>query len=546
MRKKGFAKYLLTWLLALLMVLGSFTAGTVPVQAAETESDGSGSETAFANTYQLQFYERYAATGTYYDITYSSDYVLFLYCDGTYSDGSKAYKIGCFYNGSIYEYSKLFTSLDLDKDGYRDINILSAYYCILKSDGSLDYDKKSTYDNPYAYLSTLLQFRISSDTDFVTSFIVFNSSSDAGNYYLSGDTSGVLKNPDLIVSPDEDDDEQSWKQIILDTVETWFGGTLEVIAIPLQAVAEGIGTVSTKIIELRDHLIEQLPSGIGNALRGFFDVLDSSILDVFSLLQKFHNFCVSKSAEFISYFSSIVSSIDTLNRSIIDKLVELTPEEFKEAWREHVNTIVGSFDWLKEVVVSLNDRVGSGFDTLSNLATNFSSYVTKFFDFASVFLEFSVDNPVTQIIFEALRRFLEPMEQLFVDLFVPDKTLIETEFAALREKLGFIDDLQTAGVYLLNFFKNLGSGTPPVININLGASRYRDLGNQVITLDFSWYAEYKPTVDKLLAGIIWATFIWNMYKRLPDIIQGAGMISAGSAKIENDILSRSDKSGGHK
>ncbi len=503
MKKRGFAKYLLTWLLALVMVVGTFSVGTAPVYAAETESTDS---------------FNWPVVGD------SSSY---------------AYKIYFYYPaGSCYFYSFSSSSFFVESG-----NLLCSgtYYL------SVSRDLGASWSKPAEYVGTSTIAPVSSMKDVYTTHKIYDF--DCTVEYL----------PDATLQPDSNvgsgdsetpEDEATWKQVILDTIETWFGGTLEVIAVPLQAVAEGLGNVSTKILELRDYLVAQLPKGISNALSKFFENLDNSILDVFGLLEEFHNFCVDKSKEFISYFSSILKAIDESNRFIIDGiadlLVDLTPEAFKEVFRIFYEAQMEMLDDLKEFIISINDFMGNGFDTLKNLSTNFSSYVTKFFEFANLFLEFSVDNPVTQMIFAALRQFLEPLEDLFVDLFIPDKALIETEFAALREKLGFIDDLQTAGVYLLNFFKNLGTGTPPVININLGASKYRDLGDQVVTLDFSWYAEYKPTVDKLLAGIIWATFIWNMYKRLPDIIQGAGMISAGSAKIENNFLSRSDKSGGIK
>lgn len=41
----------------------------------------------------------------------------------------------------------------------------------------------------------------------------------------------------------------------------------------------------------------------------------------------------------------------------------------------------------------------------------------------------------------------------------------------------------------------------------------------------SWYSRYKPIGDGIFLSFAYIFFIWNLYKRLPDIINGAGMVT---------------------
>lgn len=71
----------------------------------------------------------------------------------------------------------------------------------------------------------------------------------------------------------------------------------------------------------------------------------------------------------------------------------------------------------------------------------------------------------------------------------------------------------------------------PKITINLDnvESKY-NYGDTALVLDMSWYGRYKPFVDTIIIAFSYLGFIWLVFKRLPDIISGAGMIEAGPPK----------------
>ena len=84
-----------------------------------------------------------------------------------------------------------------------------------------------------------------------------------------------------------------------------------------------------------------------------------------------------------------------------------------------------------------------------------------------------------------------------------------------------------------NFFQQTDFDEPPVISMNLSSadSQY-DYGMVADAIDFSWYAPYKSAVDSLISSILWAVFLWNLFKSLPGIISGYGTGYIASAKID--------------
>lgn len=56
-----------------------------------------------------------------------------------------------------------------------------------------------------------------------------------------------------------------------------------------------------------------------------------------------------------------------------------------------------------------------------------------------------------------------------------------------------------------------------------------------INIDFSWFAPYRDFTLSLWRFIIWVGYIYLLFKRLPDIINGAGMVSEGKADFDTNL-----------
>ena len=129
---------------------------------------------------------------------------------------------------------------------------------------------------------------------------------------------------------------------------------------------------------------------------------------------------------------------------------------------------------------------------------------------------------------------MDGVKALFELFFVPDEEATNAKLSALKEKFSYVVTIAGFGEHLVNFLYTSAGTKAPVITVNLASysgkfsSAY---GVGAVTLDFSWYAPYKSTVDVLAAGIIYANWFWHMYKNLPSLINGQGMTTARMINI---------------
>ena len=276
--------------------------------------------------------------------------------------------------------------------------------------------------------------------------------------------------------------------------------------------------------DLQDFGISLLPQKIQDIYNFLYELLEDKLRTWFEDLQDL----VVKIKDFISNIYSKIYAIWNWCMGLSVKLVtnELT-EPFFQWCRDRLEWIWSKVDYIG---AHLNDAVPSIEDFRSWLDnTELGSFLKdaklKLADIAQInkdlldgikngFVDFSFSE-----IWEALGDYVK-------EWFVPSESYMDSFKIKISGVYDATDKLKEGGNYILNFMKNSASAAPPVITVNLAKSTSYNLGDSVI-IDFSWYAPYKPTVDVLLAGIIWATFLWNIFKRLPEIVSGVGMISSG-------------------
>lgn len=105
-------------------------------------------------------------------------------------------------------------------------------------------------------------------------------------------------------------------------------------------------------------------------------------------------------------------------------------------------------------------------------------------------------------------------------LFIPDLTYLEGTMENLKTKLGFITQARKIVEDITNGIE-LNPTAPPSISINLtNADSKYNWGTEAICLDLSWYAPFKPAVDFLIICFCYGFFFWNLFRKLPDIING--------------------------
>jgi len=131
-------------------------------------------------------------------------------------------------------------------------------------------------------------------------------------------------------------------------------------------------------------------------------------------------------------------------------------------------------------------------------------------------------------LFQKLAEWLQPLMDYLLEglkkLFVPKDGYFDEKIEILKAKFPLLNSVLTLADLLKAFFLGLGA-TPPIIYIDLGAgSGWHYMGGRTIFVDFSWYAQYKPTMDAILSAFLWLWFAWRLLLRMPGIIQGASAI----------------------
>lgn len=403
------------------------------------------------------------------------------------------------------------------------------YFC----DSSFGLSKLDAYTKTSGYQSVQLP----EDQDYfsVHSWFIANGYVDVSKDQLSFDPA----------EPDPDPDDPKWYQDLLSKLEGWVGTFLE-------PIANAIITLAGVIKDIQDFGISLLPEKLQDIYQVLFDGL------------------TEKLTEWFEDAIDLIRGVKDLNTSIGEKLIAIESwcmdlsvkiwENFREPFKDATDPFYTFCqDKLQEVKDALNtigqningmvpsvDTFKEWFDG-TDLGKFIKNWGTKFDDMKDKVI--TVKDKLIEIakdIGEINANFLNNLKNGFMNMsiseimeaqviyikswIVPSDSYLDNLKSRFTGVYDSVNKLKEGGSYVLNFLKNASGKTPPSITVNLSKSGKYYLGESV-TIDFSWYAPYKPSVDVLLAGIIWATFLWNLFKRLPDILSGAGMITHSANNI---------------
>lgn len=127
------------------------------------------------------------------------------------------------------------------------------------------------------------------------------------------------------------------------------------------------------------------------------------------------------------------------------------------------------------------------------------------------------------------QQIAEAVGNIISSIFAPDAELVNEITGTFSEKFGFVETLKVIGDDLFG----MTPGTePPVVWIHLeDAEGKYYYGGTVKALDMSWFQRYKEDTDRILGGFLWVAYLWLLFRRLPDILGGAGLVIADSQYI---------------
>lgn len=233
--------------------------------------------------------------------------------------------------------------------------------------------------------------------------------------------------------------------------------------------------------------ITDLPSSIASpivsGLQSFYDMIEYE----FGLLQD----------DYADFSSSV------LPVAILDVV-----EHF---WTGTVENIQNIKTTVKSISTSIS---GIG----KTITTSISDALTDFWtDVKTAVL--SIPDVLTDI-WEWIQTIPQVLVDALVSVFVPAEGYLDAKVDTLLANYTFLKSFYSDSNFLMRRLLGLGS-TPPVITIPLGNSNTSySLGNDVVFLDLSWYADYKPTVDSVLSALIWVLFVWKTFLKLPGLVRG--------------------------
>ena len=190
-----------------------------------------------------------------------------------------------------------------------------------------------------------------------------------------------------------------------------------------------------------------------------------------------------------------------------------------------INQFKSVLDFGNKLYQAFLDKIKEVIDSIANNWKNFFAWTH---DLVSNLTDFR-----DQVLLKIPLAIYEKMKTLFDDVFLPDPDKMQARLNHLNERFSFVESLSSFGTHVLKLLQNATGAKAPVVTLNLGSYRgkYGWGGAGKVTIDFSWYAEYKPLVDNLLAGIIWINWLWHTYKRIPEIIHGLGMTTEKAIDI---------------
>lgn len=154
-------------------------------------------------------------------------------------------------------------------------------------------------------------------------------------------------------------------------------------------------------------------------------------------------------------------------------------------------------------------------------------------NFWSAFTNTSLEDFILNI-YDKIEVQTNPLHEDNVDEFNATLDLIKTDT--------FIGSFyQINDEYMPNIVNSLQGNSTSVITFETAgvSNSFYTIPAKSITIDMSWYLPYKKYGDMVLGGFMWLGFLYVLWKRIPDIISGAGVItddihSLNEPDISND------------
>lgn len=199
-----------------------------------------------------------------------------------------------------------------------------------------------------------------------------------------------------------------------------------------------------------------------------------------------------------------------------------------------------SINSMKKQLSELNELIKQGSSNISSV-TDYSEAVTNIYNSYSNSYTADYDDLLDSIavhsidILSAILSLPATIAQSIADLFVPSAEAIDDTVQLFKRKLPWIDLLKEFAKDLHSALLNTDDTFEPVIYIELGNTdkNYSTInyGGRAVALDLRWYKAYKAQVDEIISALMWLVFLWELFKKIPGIINGSSMVMTKTVEI---------------
>ena len=238
-------------------------------------------------------------------------------------------------------------------------------------------------------------------------------------------------------------------------------------------------------------------------------------------------------------FEGLKGWLQSLLNSILEA-IQAIPEKIDSLWESMkvwwTQTIADVKAWIEVKIQSIGAWWTTFWAGTKDAIVSIAASITEFF--TVTFPAWITD--VKEWALALPKTLVDAIVLALTAVFVPAVGYWDAKVAALQAKFPLFSSILTTGKGFSGFFSGLGT-RPPVIYIDLGSSASWAMGGRTIFLDLTWYSQYKPTMDLVIAGFLWLLFAWRFFLRLPGLLRGeVGTID----RLDSYLSEKRKKNGG--
>lgn len=196
----------------------------------------------------------------------------------------------------------------------------------------------------------------------------------------------------------------------------------------------------------------------------------------------------------------------------------------------------GFWGWFQKIW----DKLAEGFTSVKVAIESLAGSIGSFFsDLGNLFIQ-QITN-----LGNSIGTFFTDLWTNIQNLFVPAEGFMDGVMEEVYETNDNSDFIMAVRYFMDDIRDFVGQDfkTPPSFTVDLSANESNiNLGEgKVSVFDVSWFSRYRKYTDPFLSALMWFFFFWAIAKNLPNILNGAGIVTDTPASIAETTYTVKEK-----